>query len=215
MQIQPRNSLQFVFLYGKAGAGKDTQAGLLRTDDPSVLIISTGDIVRAAKAPGHKYHDRIAPHMVSVENGKLLPDEVIIGIVGEEITEKIAEGKNTFIFTGFPRSKEQLGALDGMLAKLQEKYSVRESHILLAVLDMLSEKRAEKRFNEAVAQNQKPRLDDDPEVVKRRLTAYYETIRPMLQELLASNKLCIVKAKREIPQVSEAVRSRLRPQERR
>lgn len=49
VQTQPHNSLEFVFLYGKAGAGKDTQAGLLCGNSPSALIISTGDIVRAAK----------------------------------------------------------------------------------------------------------------------------------------------------------------------
>lgn len=66
-----------------------------------------------------------------------------------------------------------------------------------------------------MAQNQKPRPDDDPEVVRRRLRAYYETIRPMLQELLVNNRLCIVRANREILPVGEAIRSSLRPQERR
>lgn len=217
--MQPLNSshntLEFIFLYGKAGAGKDTQAGLLCGNSPSTLIISTGDIVRAAKDPGHKYHEHIAPHMASVDSGKLLPDEVIVGVVGEEIAEKIGEGKKRFIFTGFPRSIEQLGVLDGMLAKLQEQYGVRQSHILLAVLDTVSEGRAKIRSDQAIAQNQKPRPDDDPEVVRRRLGAYYETIRPMLKELLNNNRLCILRANREIPQVSEVVQSRLRPQERR
>lgn len=215
MQTQPRNFLQFVFLYGKGGAGKDTQADLLLGHNPKALKISTGEIVRAAKAPGHKYHDRITPYMAFVESGKLLPNEVIVDIVREEVAEKITEGKNTFIFTGFPRSREQLGALDGMLAKLQKQYDVGQSHILLAVLDTLSEKRAEKRFNEAIAQNLRPRPDDDPGVVKRRLRAYHETILPMLRELFVNNRLHIVRANREIPQVGEAIQGFLRPQERR
>ncbi len=204
MQNQPSNSLRFVFLHGKGSSGKDTIAANLLEHTSNGVKISTGDIVRDSKIPGHKYHDLLAPYTLSSDTaGKLVPDTVMVRVVQEEIEERVAQGTRFFVFTGFPRTEPQLTATDTMLLSMQETYPNKADHIVLAVLDRHSRERAERRAQLAEQQNQPVRSDDRFEVVERRLKVYAEYVLPMLKRLQDEGRLHIVRGNRDIPRVTE------------
>ncbi len=100
-----------IILLGGPGAGKGTQAERI-VADYALPHISTGEMLRAAVAKGTEMGREAQKYM---ESGKLVPDEVVIGVVRERLAEPdAAEG---FLLDGFPRTVPQAEALDAMLAE--------------------------------------------------------------------------------------------------
>lgn len=100
-----------LILLGPPGAGKGTQAKRL-TADLGIPQISTGDILREAVRNGTELGRKAGPLM---EAGKLVPDEIVIGIIDERLRAPDAE--KGFILDGFPRTTAQAEALDAALKK--------------------------------------------------------------------------------------------------
>lgn len=94
-----------LMLLGPPGAGKGTQAQRL-AEDLSIPQISTGDMLRAAKAQGTPLGLAAAGFM---DRGELVPDEVVVGIVKERLLAPDVAGG--FILDGFPRTVPQAEAL--------------------------------------------------------------------------------------------------------
>ena len=101
-----------IVLLGAPGAGKGTQAAKL-VEEFATPHISTGDMLRAAVAAGTELGKQAKSYM---DAGELVPDEVIIGLVGDRLQEPDAE--TGFILDGFPRTTAQAVALDAKLAEL-------------------------------------------------------------------------------------------------
>lgn len=101
-----------LILLGAPGAGKGTVAKLLTEMDGSVQI-STGDILRAAVKEGSELGKKAEAFMKA---GDLVPDELIMGIMGERLQEPDCE--KGFLLDGFPRTIPQAEQLKDMLAKL-------------------------------------------------------------------------------------------------
>jgi adenylate kinase len=98
-----------VILLGPPGAGKGTQAVRI-AENFGIPHISTGDILRANVREGTALGIEAKRFM---DAGDLVPDEVIIGMVGDRLTEPdAAEG---FLFDGFPRTVPQAVALEELL----------------------------------------------------------------------------------------------------
>ncbi|HCR86304.1 MAG TPA: adenylate kinase [Alphaproteobacteria bacterium] len=160
-----------IILFGPPGAGKGTQAQLLK-DKYAIPQLSTGDMLRAAVASQSdlgKKADKI------MKEGGLVPDEVIIGMIEERITQP--DCANGFMLDGFPRTVAQAEALDRMLAEKGKKIDV---VIEVKVPDDELKKRSEKRAAEAIAKGQQPRPDDVPEVFTKRLKTYWDQTAPVL-----------------------------------
>ena len=101
-----------ILLMGPPGAGKGTQAAeLVKAFD--IPHISTGDMFRAAIKGGTELGKKAKGYM---DEGKLVPDEVTIGIVHERLSKD--DCKKGFILDGFPRTVEQADALTGILKDL-------------------------------------------------------------------------------------------------
>jgi adenylate kinase len=104
-----------LILLGPPGCGKGTQAKLL-TEKHGIPQISTGDILREAVK-------QETPMGVEAKNymnaGKLVPDEVVIGIIQDRLKQSDCE--NGFILDGFPRTVVQAEALDSTLTAMQNK----------------------------------------------------------------------------------------------
>ncbi len=98
-----------IILMGAPASGKGTQAKLL-VDRYGVPQISTGDMLRAALAAGTALGLEAKKFMSA---GKLVPDEVVIGLVEERL--KLDDAKKGFILDGFPRTVPQADALDAVL----------------------------------------------------------------------------------------------------
>ena len=98
-----------VILLGGPGAGKGTQAERIVADF-ALPHISTGEMLRAAVAKGTEMGREAQKYM---ESGSLVPDEVVIGVVRERLSEP--DAGDGFLLDGFPRTVPQAEALDAML----------------------------------------------------------------------------------------------------
>lgn len=101
-----------ILLMGPPGAGKGTQAAEL-VKAFAIPHISTGDMFRAAIKGGTELGKLANSY---IKDGKLVPDEVTIGIVRERLAKD--DCKKGFILDGFPRTVEQADALNGILQDL-------------------------------------------------------------------------------------------------
>lgn len=101
-----------LILLGPPGAGKGTQAEFLVTKY-GVPHISTGDMLRAAVSNGTELGLQAKEYM---DAGKLVPDELVIGIVRERLSE--SDCATGFLLDGFPRTIPQAEALDGAIAEI-------------------------------------------------------------------------------------------------
>lgn len=103
--------MNLIFL-GPPGAGKGTQAKLL-SNYIGIPQISTGDILRAAVRDESPMGIRAKSYM---DSGALVPDEVVIGIVEERLTQ--CDCGKGFILDGFPRTVAQAESLSEMLHRM-------------------------------------------------------------------------------------------------
>ena len=104
-----------LILLGPPGAGKGTQAQRM-VDRYCIPQVSTGDILRTAVKEGTPLGVKAKGFM---DQGKLVPDEIVIGIIGERL--KATDCNAGFILDGFPRTIPQAEALEPILAKLGKK----------------------------------------------------------------------------------------------
>jgi adenylate kinase len=167
--------MRLVFV-GPPGAGKGTQAKVVCAAT-GIPQISTGDMLRAAKAEGRLPAD-LAARMAA---GALVPDEVVIALIDERTREPDCEPG--FLLDGFPRTLPQATALDAMLAER----SRRLDHVVSIEVprDLLIERavfrRADKRTGHIYHLKYSPpppgaelehRPDDREDVVQKRLDTY-------------------------------------------
>src|SRR5258705_8435990 len=104
-----------LILLGPPGAGKGTQAARLQ-EDFDLAYIATGDILRKAVAEQTELGQKAKEYM---DNGDLVPDEIIIGVILECVESEAA--KDGFLLDGFPRSVGQAEALEEALARLERQ----------------------------------------------------------------------------------------------
>ena len=98
-----------IVLFGPPGAGKGTQSEKL-ISKYNLTHISTGDLFRKHLGEGTELGKLAQKYM---DEGNLVPDEVVIGMVDDKIKE--TEGVNGFIFDGFPRTVNQAESLDKLM----------------------------------------------------------------------------------------------------
>ena len=163
-----------VILFGPPGCGKGTQAKRLVADRGWVQL-STGDMLREAKAAGTELGRRVSAIM---DAGNLVSDEIVIELIEERLPE--AEAAGGAIFDGFPRTVAQAEALDASLAKRGSKV---DAVIRLLVDDEELVARVEKRAAE------EGRADDNIEAFKVRLKAYQDQTAPLIPYYAEQGKL--------------------------
>ncbi len=164
-------------LLGAPASGKGTQANYL-LEKFGIPKISTGDMLRAARAAGTELGKKAEEYMSA---GQLVPDAVVIGLVEERLQQDDAQPG--FILDGFPRTVPQAEALDAVLTKagtpLDCALQIDVPRELL--VERATGRRTDKRTGQIyhIKYNPPPsdadlehRADDQEETVVKRLDAY-------------------------------------------
>lgn len=192
--------MMLIFL-GPPGAGKGTQAKRIE-ERHGLRQLSTGDMLRAARAAGTKIGLEAKAFM---DRGDLVPDRVVIGAVEERIQNPdCARG---VIFDGFPRNVAQAEALDAMLARLGKKL---DAVIQLKVDDAVLVARQANRVKETLAAGQAVREDDKPEVLEHRLKVYHGQTAPLIAYYQGRGLLRVVDGMAAIDAVTASIETALR-----
>lgn len=185
-----------LILLGPPGAGKGTQATRL-TEKYDIPQLSTGDMLRAAV----KAQTPIGIKAKAVmDSGALVSDEIVVRIIAERIA--LDDARNGFILDGFPRTVAQAQALDALLAARGIKL---DGAIELVVDAPKLVARIVNRAAEAKAAGHPVRKDDDPEVFKTRLEAYFRDTAAVTPHYRAKGILREVDGMAGIGEVSRAI----------
>ncbi len=200
-----------LILLGAPGAGKGTQAEII-CDRLHIPAISTGNIIREALKNGTEMGLKAKSYM---EAGKLVPDDVVIGIIKERLAKD--DCKEGFVLDGFPRTVPQAEALDAMGIEIDRVIDIE-------VADAEIEKRmGGRRVCEKCSASYhiefKPskqegvcdkcggklvtRKDDQPETVRDRLKVYHEQTEPLKDYYANKGKLKIVEGQQELEQTTQ------------
>ncbi|MGI5831933.1 MAG: adenylate kinase [Thermoguttaceae bacterium] len=150
-----------IVLVGPPGSGKGTQGERI-VNKYHLIHLSTGDMLRAARDAKTPVGLEAEKYMAA---GQLVPDEVIIALVKERISQPDAD--RGFLFDGFPRTVVQAEALDKVLAEQGTKLNV--------VLELQVPE--EILFTRLASRG---RADDKPEVIRQRLVSYDEQTAPLV-----------------------------------
>lgn len=177
-----------IILLGAPGAGKGTQARFI-TEKFNIPQISTGDMLRAAVREGTTLGLQAKEIM---EQGKLVSDDIIIGLVKERI--KQADASNGFLFDGFPRTIPQAEAL--CEAGVDIDYVVEIAVNDEEVIERISGRRVHEpsgrvyhvKYNPPKEANKDDvtgepliqRKDDGEQTVRKRLTEYHHSTEPLV-----------------------------------
>ncbi len=207
-----------IILLGPPGAGKGTQARFL-VEERDMMQLSTGDMLRAARTSGTEMGKKVAAVM---DAGKLVTDEIVIGLIEEQLTTAKAPGG--FIFDGFPRTLAQADALTALMQKVGKKL---DTVVEMRVDDAALVERITGRYTcgtcgegyhdtlkvpakEGVCDNCggtefKRRADDNEESLKTRLMAYYKETSPLIGYYYAKGQLQSIDGLGDIDEVKAAI----------
>jgi len=163
-----------LILFGKPGSGKGTQASLIK-NKYNLVHISTGDVFRKNISNKTDLGMLAKGYM---EKGELVPDEVTVNMLKEELEYHLpCEG---FIFDGFPRTSYQAEKLDALLTK----YSL-NIHLTIA-LDVDNETLIKRLLNRGKSSG---RADDQSEdKINKRLQEYDKKTKPLIEFYTKQNK---------------------------
>ena len=191
-----------LILLGPPGAGKGTQAQRLLAKH-RIVQLSTGDMLRAAVAAGTPVGLRAKSTM---ERGELVPDDVVVAIIADRIGKP--DARRGFVLDGFPRTVPQAEALDRLLAERGLKL---DAVMELKVDEGILLQRIEKRAAEMTARGEKIRSDDNPEVLRERLSAYRKQTAPLVDYYASKGMLKSVDGMASIDDVTAAIAGHLEP----
>ena len=177
-----------IILLGAPGAGKGTQAKFI-SDHLNIPQISTGDMLRASVSKGTELGLKAK---VLMEKGELVPDDLILDLVKDRISEK--DCANGFLFDGFPRTLDQANALKDKGIKIDcvIEIMVDDNEIIQRMsgrrVHTASGRTYHIKYNPPKQENiddetgepliQRP--DDNEETVRKRLAIYHDQTSPLV-----------------------------------
>jgi adenylate kinase len=191
-----------LIVLGKQGAGKGTQCVRLARFF-ALPHISTGDMFRAAVKSGSEFGRKAFEFM---NEGNLVPDDVVIGLVEERLQEDDARLRG-FVLDGFPRTVNQAEALDKILSPQGVDLVVDLEVPTEVVLKRLAGRRVCVDCGTNYSVDRPPtddwtcdvcggrviqREDDTENAIRRRLELYEEQTAPLIAWYMKQDKLVTV-----------------------
>lgn len=207
-----------MILLGAPGAGKGTQSAKI-SEKYHIPAIATGDILRSAM----KNETELGRAAKSyVEAGKLVPDEIVIGIIKEYLSTDAC--RNGFILDGFPRSIPQAEALDAMGVridvvlnievedeKIVERMSGRRVCSCGASYHIAHNPPKKEGVCDKCGESLYVRADDSAETVKNRLATFHAQTEPLKEYYSKKGNLVTVHGQEEVAATTALVFEALRP----
>ncbi len=177
-----------IILLGAPGAGKGTQAKFI-SDHFNIPQISTGDMLRASVSKGTELGLKAK---VLMEKGELVPDDLILDLVKDRISEK--DCANGFLFDGFPRTLDQANALKEKGIKIDcvieimvddneiiQRMSGRRVHTASGrTYHIKYNPPKQKNIDDETGEPLIQRPDDNEETVRKRLAIYHDQTSPLV-----------------------------------
>ncbi|GAB2534255.1 adenylate kinase [Brachybacterium huguangmaarense] len=154
-----------LLIIGPPGAGKGTQAARI-AEALDLPAISTGDIFRANVGEGTELGRLAQSYM---DKGEYVPDSVTNDMVAARLSE--ADAADGFLLDGYPRTLDQVAALDGMLTERGRELDA------VILLDVDLEEVVARLVQRGAEQG---RSDDTEETIRRRLDVYAEQTAPLV-----------------------------------
>lgn len=204
--------MKLIFL-GPPGAGKGTQAAII-SKRLGIPTVSTGDMLRAAIKEGTPTGVKAKAFM---DEGKLVPDEIIIDIVGERLKESDCAGG--YVLDGVPRTIAQAEALEKSGIEFDRVISLEVSDE--SIINRMSGRRTCSTCGATFHVENKPtkvegicdvcggelmiRPDDKPETVKDRLDIFHKQTEPLKAFYAQRGKLRRVAGEQEMDAVTSAI----------
>ena len=216
MKTFPKISL---VILGPQGSGKGTQAQFL-TKKFNYKLIAVGDIIRLIAQKTTPLAKKIKKYS---QKGELLPEELIEKLLSRELKNITQPG---IIFDGFPRTQDQVDALERFSRKFNFKKPVA---IYLRISDKTAVKRISSRricsqcqdifyprakgFQQGICPKCQAkliqRLDDRPKIVKNRLRIYHQQTEKIINFYRQNNRLIEINGEPTIPQVLQEILERI------
>ncbi len=205
--------MNIIFL-GAPGAGKGTQAEII-SKNFKIPTISTGNIIREALKSGSEMGLMAKSY---IDKGHLVPDEVVIGIVRDRISQD--DCKNGFILDGFPRTLAQAEALNDSDVNIDKVIDIEVDDEL--IYKRMAGRRVcskcGKTYNVDLNVNPKvegicdvcesalvQRVDDKLETVKERLKVYYDQTHVLKDYYEKQGKRFVVDGSKSLNEITDAV----------
>lgn len=181
-----------LLIIGPPGAGKGTQAGKI-AERYGVPAISTGDIFRANIKGGTELGKQV---QAIIEQGELVPDSLTNDIVADRLTQ--ADAASGFLLDGYPRTVDQVHALDGMLdGSSLDAVVLIDADVDEVVARLLKRAQVEGR------------ADDTEEVIRHRQDVYAAQTAPLVELFSERGILLSVDGIGSVDAVAERIASGL------
>ena len=204
-----------LILLGMPGAGKGTQAEFIQKDF-GLANISTGAMMREVSRSDSELATKVQSYLSS---GTLVPNEIIIEMLVERIGKD--DCSNGFLLDGFPRNLEQAKALDvaNITIDLLLYLSIQEEEIISRMsgrrvhlasgrsYHIVHNPPRKEGFDDISGEALIQREDDNPEVIKKRLSVYYDETEPLLEFYRNKNlKFIEIDASKSVDEVTDSIR---------
>jgi adenylate kinase len=209
----------YLILFGPPGVGKGTQAARLK-ESLGLAHVATGDLFREHLKKQTELGQLAKKYM---DEGKLVPDDVTIGMVRERMRD--ADTHQGILFDGFPRTVAQSEALEKLLAEKGDRIR----HVLFinapkaVLLDRLGDRWTCRKCGEIYNAKTKPpkvdkvcdvcggevyqRDDDKPEVQAKRINVYLEQTAPLIEYYQGRQMMTLIDGTQPMEQVSADVKA--------
>jgi len=162
-----KNNIEFMhqlLIFGPPGVGKGTQAQLI-SEKLNLFHLSTGEVLRASAEKGTELGLKAKELM---DRGELVPDDIMIGIVGETLLNGSKTTSNGFILDGFPRTVDQAKALNDIFRELNY------ANFKVIYLDANEDELLRRLLKRG-------RSDDNEQSIRKRFKLYKELTSPVLE----------------------------------
>ena len=202
-----------LILLGAPGAGKGTQAELL-IEKLGIPSISTGNMLREAMANGTEVGKQAKYYM---DNGLLVPDDVIMGIVAERVARE--DCANGFILDGVPRTLAQAEALEAKGIRIDHVVSIEIDDSVIegrmtgrrvcskcgASYHIVANPTKREGICDLCGEPVVTRKDDAPETVRKRLTVYHAETEVLKDFYQKKGNLRLVEGNQPIRQITDEI----------